>query len=151
MKPKLLYDAYVAGAMHGRLGKDVLAERETARNIGKQLGLKLYDPAEDELVKPHVIIDSKPNMKLMKWFVKKDFYNLDRCRAVVVLTGDRSSSGTAWEVARMYFKWGRPIILVAPKMYDKQLINFSSVLATKICATQLQAFKWLAKSLKTKR
>lgn len=145
---KLIYDAYLAGAMHGRLGRDVLTERENARNICKQLGLKPYDPSEDEFVKPHQIIDVKPNTKRMKRFVKKDFHNLDRCKAIVVLTGDRSSAGTAWEMARMHYKHRRPIVLVAPRMYDRCLVNFTTILATKICATQLQALRWLKRRLK---
>jgi hypothetical protein len=151
MKKKLIYDTYLAGAMHKRLGRDVLAERENAKTICRQLELKYYDPAEDELIKPHVIIDAKPNLKRMRRFVKKDFKHLDQCRAIVVLTGDNASSGSLWEAARMYFKWKRPVIMVAPRMYDKQLTNFSTVLATKICATQLAAFRYLKKLLKGRR
>ena len=145
---KLRYDVYLAGAMHKRLGRDVLAERENAKVICKQLGLKYYDPAEDEMIKPHLVIDAKPDIRRMKWYVKKDFRHLDECEAIVVLTGDSSSSGTAWEMARMYFKHKRPIILVAPRMHDKQLTNFTTVLATKICATQKQALSYLKRSLK---
>lgn len=138
---KTKFDVYLAGAMHKRLGKDVLLERENAKVICRQLGLKYYDPAEDELIKPHLVIDAKPNMRIMKGYVKKDFKNLDKCRTIVVLTGDNASSGSLWEAARMYFLWRRPVILVAPRMYDRQLVNFSTVLATKVCATQLQALK----------
>ena len=147
MATKLKYDCYLAGAMHKRLGRDVLAERENAKVICKQLGLTYYDPASDEMIKPHLIIDAKPNIKLMRQYVTKDFKNEDKCRAIVVLTGDTSSSGTAWEIARMYFKLKRPIILVAPRMFDHQLTNFTTVLATKICATQLQAFRYLKRRL----
>jgi hypothetical protein len=143
----LKYDCYLAGAMHKRLGRDVLTERENAKTICKQLGLRYYDPAEDELIKPHLVIDAKPNMRLMRWYVTKDFKHLDQCKAIVVLTGDSSSSGTAWEMARMYFKHKRPIILVAPRMADKLLTNFTTVLATKVCATQLSALKYLKRSL----
>lgn len=141
----MIFDCYLAGGMHGRLGRDVLTERETARNICKQLGLRPYDPSEDEFIKPHAIIDAKPDLKRMKWFVKKDFKNLDKCKSIVVLTGDKSSAGTAWEMARMYFKWKRPIVLVAPRMFDKTLVNFTNILATKICATQHQALVWVKK------
>lgn len=134
--------------MHKRLGRDVLAERENAKIICKQLGLKYYDPAEDELIKPHLVIDSKPNIRRMRWYVAKDFKNLDKCRAIVVLTGDNASAGSNWEMARMYFKLKRPIILVAPRMFDGQLTNFTTVLATKICATQKQALSFLKRRLK---
>jgi len=143
----LKYDCYLAGAMHKRLGRDVLAERENAKTICRQLGLKYYDPAEDELIKPHLVIDAKPDIRRMKWYVAKDFKNLDMCKAIVVLTGDSSSSGTAWEAARMYFVWKRPIVLVAPRMYDRQLTNFSTVLATKVCATQAQALRWVKRNV----
>jgi len=143
MKKKLKFDTYLAGGMHGRLGRDVLTEREQARAICKELGLKPYDPALDEIIPTDKIIDAKPNLRRMRWFVTKDFKNLDQCKCIVVLTGDKSSSGTAWEMARMYFKWKRPIVLVAPKMYDRRLVNFTTILATKICATQLQALRWV--------
>jgi len=145
---KLTYDVYLAGAMHKRLGRDVLAERENAKTICKQLGLKYYDPAEDELIKPHLVIDAKPDIRRMRWYVTKDFRNLDKCKTIVVLTGDNASSGSLWEAARMYFKWKRPIVLVAPRMYDRQLTNFSTVLATKICATQMSAFRYLKRRIK---
>lgn len=148
MKKSLKWDCYLAGAMHKRLGRDVLAERENAKVICRQFDLTYYDPAQDEMIKPHLVIDAKPNIKRMRSYVKKDFKNLDRCRAVIVLTGDTSSSGTAWEMARMYFKHRRPIILVAPRMYDRQLTNFTTVLATKICATQRQALSYLKRRLK---
>jgi nucleoside 2-deoxyribosyltransferase len=144
---KLLYDCYLAGAMHKRLGRDVLAERENAKVICRELDITYYDPAQDELIKPHLIIDSKPDIRRMRWYVEKDFRNLDKCKAIIVLTGDTSSSGTAWEMARMYFKHRRPIILVAPRMFDRQLTNFTTVLATKICATQMSAFRYLKRSL----
>lgn len=144
---KLKFDTYLAGSMHGRLGRDVLNEREQARAICKELGIKCYDPAEDEVIHASQIIDAKPNPRRMRWFVRKDFKNLDKCKSITVLTGDKSSSGTAWEMARMFFKWRRPVILVAPKMYDKRLVNFTTILATKICATQLQALKWVRKNV----
>jgi len=143
MKKKLKFDTYLAGGMHGRLGRDVLNEREQARAICKELGLKPYDPALDEVIPTDKVIDAKPDLRRMRWFVDKDFKNLDKCKSITVLTGDKSSSGTAWEMARMFFKWKRPIILIAPKMYDKRLCNFTTILATKICATQLQALKWV--------
>jgi len=134
--------------MHKRLGRDVLTERENAKTICRQLELRYYDPAEDELIKPHLVIDAKPNIKHMRWYVTKDFKNLDRCKAIVVLTGDSSSSGTAWEMARMYFKHRRPIVLVAPRMFDRQLTNFTTVLATKVCATQRQALAYVKRRIK---
>jgi hypothetical protein len=145
---KLKWDCYLAGAMHKRLGRDVLAERANAKVICRRLGLTYYDPAEDETIEPRLIVDANPGLRRMKWYVKKDFRNIDKCKTVVVLTGDHSSSGTNWEMARMYFKHRRPVILVAPRMAARRFTNFTTVLATKICATQLEALKYLKRRLK---
>lgn len=144
---KLIYDVYLAGAMHCRLGKDVLAERASAKLICGQLGLTYYDPSEDESIDPLGTIDAKPNIKRMRRYVAKDFRNLDKCKSIVVLTGDKASAGSLWEMARMYFKHGRPLVLVAPRMYDHQLTNFTTVLATKICATQEQALRYIKRRI----
>ncbi len=138
------YDIYIAGSMHGRLGKEVLEERAAAKLICRLQKVTYYDPAEDEDINPKTIIDLKPNLRRMKWFVSKDDYHVDRCRTLLVLTGDKSSSGTGWEMARMFYKNKRSVFLVAPKMYNKQLTNFSTVKATKIFETVEQAVKYIA-------
>lgn len=139
----LKYDAYLAGAMHGRLGREVLEERSKAKLACKLQGLSYYDPAEDEDINPNKIIDLKPNLRRMKWFVSKDDYHVDRSKVLLVLTGDRSSSGRLWECGRMFYHCKRPIVLVAPKMYHGQLTNFDTVKATKICETVEQAAIWI--------
>lgn len=145
---KLKYDVYLAGSMNGRLGRDVLDERHQAKQICKKLGLTYYDPAGDEVINPNAIIDTAMTRAKMAFFVRKDFRNLDRCRILVHLTGDKSSSGSAWEMGRTYYKLRRPIVLVAPRMYDKRNTNFTTILATKICPTQLTALRWAKRKLK---
>lgn len=145
---KLKYDVYLAGQMHGRLGKDVLAERLAAKNLCKRLELTYYDPAEDEIVPPDEIIDTVPNRNLMRWYVQKDDRHIDQCRTLVILTGDKSSSGTLWEAGRMFYKNRRPIVAVAPLMYDGLLANFTTIKADKLCRTQEQALRWIKRSLK---
>lgn len=137
------WDVYIAGSMMGRLGRDVMNERAHARKLCEQLGLSYYDPSLDEAITPDEVMDTDPSMRRMRWFVEKDFRHLDRCRALIDLNGDRSSSGKGWECARMVFKHKRPIVLVAPRMCDRSLVNFSTILATKVCATQGEAFRWL--------
>jgi hypothetical protein len=137
------FDTYIAGSMHGRLGREVLEERNKAKLACKLASITFYDPAEDEDIAPNKIIDLKPNLRRMKWFVSKDDYHVDRCRTLLVLTGDKSSSGTAWEMGRMFYRCKRPIVLVAPKMYHRLLTNFSTVKATKICETIEQAVAYI--------
>jgi len=145
---KLRFDVYIAGSMHGRLGKEVLAERAAAKLICKLHGLTYYDPAEDENVPPNKIIDLRPNLRKMKWFVSKDDYHVDRSRCLLVLTGDASSSGTSWEMGRMFYRCRRPIVIVAPKMYHRLLVNFTTIKATKICETVEEAVRWIKRKLR---
>lgn len=134
--------------MHGRLGKEVLAERSKAKLACKLQGVTYYDPAEDESISPSKIIDLKPNLRKMKWFVSKDDFHIDRCRMLLVLTGDTASAGTLWEAGRMHYKCHRPIVIVAPKMAAKQLVNFTTIKATKICETVDEAVKFIKKRLR---
>jgi nucleoside 2-deoxyribosyltransferase len=146
MQVPIKYDVYLAGSMHGRLGKECLEERSKAKLACKVNGLTYYDPAEDEDVPPNKIIDLKPNLRRMRWYVSKDDYNIDRCRAVLVLTGDISSSGTMWEMGRMYYKCNRPVYIISPKMYHHTLTNFTTVKATKIFENVEQACKWIRRN-----
>lgn len=141
------FDLYIAGSMHGRLGKEVLAERSAAKLACKLQGLSYYDPAEDENIAPNKIIDLKPNLRRMKWFVSKDDYHVDRSRILLVLTGDKSSSGTSWEMGRMFYRCRRPIVVVAPKMYHHLLTNFTTIKVTKICETVDEAVRYIKRRL----
>lgn len=145
---KLIYDVYLAIAMHGRLGQDVLDQGDTAAKWCEKLGLTYYAPWKDEKIDPKRIIDLRPSRGIMRGYVRKDYRYLDKCRALVNLTADTSSSGTGWEMGRTFFHLKRPIIVVAPRMADRQLTNFTTVHATKICATQGQAFRYLKRRIK---
>lgn len=139
----LKYNVYIAGAMHGRLGREVLEERSKAKLQCKLNGLTYYDPAEDEDINPNKIIDLKPNLRRMSWFVDKDDDHVDQSKYLLVLTGDKSSSGTGWEMGRMFYLNKRPIFIVAPKMYHRLLTNFTTVKVNKIFETVEQATKYI--------
>ncbi len=130
---KFKFDIYLAGAMHGRRVCDVLTERQVAKDYCDAYKLSYYDPAGDEgldKLPPESLITSAPTREVMEHYVKKDDANLDRCRVLLVLTGDINSSGTAWEMARHYYKNKRPIFLVSPMHYIEQIVNFTSIKAT---------------------
>lgn len=146
----LKYSVYLAGAMHHRLGKDVLAERANAKSICKSIGLTYYDPAEDEMIKPNELIDAKPSRRRMAWYVRKDDRHVDQCRALLILTGDNASSGTLWEAGRMFYRNRRPIVAVAPRMCDGLLANFTTIKADRLCRSQKQALLWIKRKLKIK-
>lgn len=145
---RLAYDVYLSLAMHGRLGSDVLTQGENAIAICKKLGLTYYAPWSDENIRPNVIIDKKPNLKLMADYVRKDDKHVDQCRVLLILTGDIASSGTLWEASRMVYKNRRPIVAVAPCMCDGLLANFTTIKAAKLARSQKQALLWIKRRLK---
>lgn len=140
------YDIYIAGAMHGRRGSEVLLEREEVKKVLTENGLTYYDPAEDEDIDPSKLIDSKPDRLKMLGYVLKDDSHLDECAVLLVLTGDYSSSGTAWEMARMYYRNMRPIVVISRRMGWGQLVNFTTIKATAVALEIEEAarqIKWL--------
>jgi len=142
----LKYDLYLSLGMHGRLGRDVIEQMEEAKKFCKMYNVSYYSPCDDEIIDPDKIIDAKPNMRRMRGFVRKDDQNIDLSRNLLLLTGDKSSSGTLWEAGRMRYLHRRHILLVAPKMYRKQLANFSTIKALKIFDDVETAIRWVAKN-----
>ena len=144
---KRKFDIYLAGAMHGRTVGEVLAERSRAKLFCEFYGLSYYDPAEDEglqnLPLDH-IIDMKPDLHRMAGYVTKDELNLSKCRSILVLTGDRSSSGTGWEMGMSFWKLKIPISIVAPNMVRGKLVNFTTIKVDYISLTTEGAVACLA-------
>jgi hypothetical protein len=129
------FDVYLAGAMHGRKVKDVIEERKHAKWVCDLFEVTYYDPAADEgldQMDPDDIIDLKPDLHTMRGYVDKDDSFVDQCQFLLVLTGDKSSSGTGWEMGRMFYQNHRSIYIVAPKMAQGLLTNFTTVKATKM-------------------
>lgn len=146
---KYKYDVYLACRMHFRQVGDVLLQTSIAKAFCKKYGLTYYCPGDDEglaTLARTSIIDPKPNLDDMTGYVNKDDANLDRCKFLLVLTGDTSSSGTAWEMGRMYYKNKRPIVIVAPKTYYGQLTNFTTIKASYIRPT-IESAIWCIRSL----
>lgn len=142
----LRYDLYLSLGMHGRLGRDVIEQMEEAKKFCKMYKVSFYSPCDDEIIDPDKVIDAKPNRRRMSHFVRKDDFNVDLSRNLLLLTGDKSSSGTLWEAGRMRYLNRRHILLVAPKMYRNQLANFSTIKALKIFGDVESAIKWVAKN-----
>lgn len=143
---KLKFDLYLSLSMHGRLGRDVINQSEEAKKFCKMYGVTFYSPCDDEIIDPRKVIDTVPNRRRMRHFVQKDDSHIDVCRALLLLTGDKSSSGTLWESGRMHYMHRRHVILVAPKMYHGQLANFSTIKARKILPDIESAVKWYSKN-----
>lgn len=146
MNKKLKFDLYLSLSMHGRLGRDVIEQAEEAKKFCKMYNVTYYSPCDDEIINPRKVIDTVPNRRRMRHFVTKDDAHIDMCRSLLLLTADKSSSGTLWEAGRMRYLNRRHILLVAPKMYHSQMTNFSTIKASNIFADIESAVKWYAKN-----
>jgi len=130
---------YLAGAMGGRLGSEVLTERAHATQVLEENGVEVYDPAAGEGIDPALPVDLQMSYLQMKNFVAKDEFAIRNSHVLLVLTGDRSSEGTAWEMGLAHFELGIPVVLVAPKRASGQLMGFSNIKADAIFATVEEA------------
>lgn len=137
--------------MHGRLGRDVIEQAEEAKKFCRMYGVTCYSPCDDEVIHPARIIDTVPNRRRMRHFVQKDDAKIDVCLALLLLTADKSSSGTLWEAGRMRYLHRRHVLMVAPKMACRQLANFSTVKATRIFRDAESAIRWVSRNRKLLR
>lgn len=153
MKTKFRYDVYLAIGMHGRQVGNVLLQIGVAKAFCKKYKLTYYAPTDDEgldNLPGSTIIDLKPDLDRMQWYVQKDDKHLDKCRTLLVLTGNTASSGTGWEMARMFYRNKRPIFIVSSKMYDGKLTNFTTVKASCIRPTIEDSIKSIKAKLRRK-
>lgn len=148
------FDIYLAGAMGGRTVHDVWNERCIARICCEKLGLTYYDPAEDEGVykwPKNQIISTEYSRAKMQKFVSKDLTNVSECRAVLNLTGDRLSDGTAWEMAYAAFYRHIPVYVVSPRRKSGELMGFTNILADKLFKDTYSALKYIKVSLEAEK
>jgi nucleoside 2-deoxyribosyltransferase len=125
---------YLAGKMGGRMGAEVLVERDRAIDACTQSGLIPIDPAASEMIDPARPVDLAMSLELMKEYVAKDEYAVRHCDVLIVLTGDTPSEGTGQEIALASFL-NKPIIMVAPQRLRGHLVGFWNIKASKIVET----------------
>lgn len=145
------YDVYIAGAMTGRLVREVLFERRQAKYWLHAAGLTWYDPADNEGLEKRLdseIISNAFNKRRMKKFVSKDLAAVAESRSILNLTGDLSSDGSTWEMAYAVFYRHIPVHLVAPRRATGELMSFTDVLVDGVHDYLLTAIKAIKKSLK---
>lgn len=136
---------YLAGKMAGRMGSEVMGERDYAIGVCMMHGLKAVDPAAGEDVHPDRIVDTAMDYALMKSYVDKDEYAVRNCDAMIVLTGDTPSEGTGQEIALAHFLH-KPIVMVAPRRRRGELVGFWNVKASKLVDNVEQAAEYLAEN-----
>ncbi len=139
------FTVYLAGKMGGRMGRDVLAEREHAAQACEDAGIYYIDPADGENIAPHKIVDLKMDYLTMKAFVAKDEYAIRTVNALLILTGDTPSEGTGLEFG-LALELGIPVVLVSPKRCTGELMGFWTIKADAIFPTVEEAAQYLAEN-----
>jgi nucleoside 2-deoxyribosyltransferase len=137
---------YLAGKMGGRPGQEVLAERRHAVTVCRAYNLEPIDPAATEYIDPSKSVDLRMNYLTMKSFVAKDEYAIRHCDALLVLTGDSPSGGTAWEMGLAHFELKIPVVMVSPQRAAGELMDFSCIKVDAIFATVEEAALFIARN-----
>lgn len=122
---------YLAGKMGGRMGRDVLLERDLAKTACRRYGVDFIDPADGENVDPDKVVDLAMDERTMRGFVSKDEYAIRHCDALLILTGDTPSEGTGLEYG-LALSLNMPVVLVAPKRLRGELMGFWNIKASAI-------------------
>jgi nucleoside 2-deoxyribosyltransferase len=138
-----MFRVYAAGKMGGRLGLEVLAEREYAKRACEDAEILMIDPAEGENIEPGKVVDLKMDYLTMKAFVAKDEYAIRSANALLILTGDTPSEGTGLEFG-LALQLGIPVVMVSPKRVRGELMGFWNIKADAIFATVEEAVEYIA-------
>lgn len=138
-----MFRVYAAGKMGGRLGLEVLAEREYAKRACENADILMIDPAEGENIQPGKVVDIRMDYLTMKAFVAKDEYAIRTCHALLILTGDTPSEGTGLEFG-LALELGIPVVMVSPKRVRGELMGFWSIKADAIFETVEEAVEFIA-------
>lgn len=133
---------YLAGKMGGRLGREVLLEREAAKLACRRYSVYFIDPADDENIQPDKVVDLRMDEKTMRGFVSKDEYAIRHCDALLILTGDTPSEGTGLEYG-LALSLNMPVVIVSPKRVAGELMGFWNIKASAIFATVEEAVKFI--------
>jgi nucleoside 2-deoxyribosyltransferase len=140
---------YLSGSLVGRTVKEVKKERLFATKLFDKAGVEVIDPAlfekQDHAKKFNTII----NLDFMRKLVGIEKFAIDHCDALVILTGDKITSGTWLEFGYAKYHCKIPVILISKKHYRKQFVSWSNVEADVVVETVPQAVKALKKLKKT--
>lgn len=133
---------YLAGKMGGRMGRDVLLERDLAKSACRRYGVDFIDPAEGEDIQSDKVVDLAMDERTMRGFVSKDEYAIRHCDALLILTGDTPSEGTGLEYG-LALSLNMPVIVVSPKRVRGELMGFWNIKASALFETAEDAIQFI--------
>lgn len=131
---------YLAGELSERKFEDIVRERHLIKKLIRENGLIPVDPVR---CRDHNEL-SKLNIFTIKNIIARDEHDLSNSNAILVLTGDKPTSGTWFEFAYAHYVLKIPIVVVAPKMLeDNNFGNWTFYKATKVVPNVIEAITWL--------
>lgn len=140
---------YLAGTLTGRNKKQVLQERKRATVLLQQAGFIVFDPVSIEKNQIGLKFKSDNNLATMAVYVRKEKNAIENCHALLVLTGDKPSDGTWYEMAFAKYKCKIPVVLVAKLRFQGKLVSWSNVEASAVVPSLAKAVQALKKLLAT--
>lgn len=140
---------YLSGTLTGRNKKQVLKERKQATKLLEKAGFLVYDPVS---IEEHqgTKFKSDHNLSTMSVFVRKEKNAISNCHAMLVLTGDKPSDGTWFEMAFAKYQCNIPVVLVSKLRSRGKLVSWSNVEASSVIPSVPKAVESLKKLLATK-
>lgn len=131
MKPTV----YLSGTLTGRNRKEVAAERARARRVLEKNGFIVFDPTSIEENHLGCKFKSNHSLQVMASYIRHEKQVIRHCDAMLVLTGDRPSDGTWYEMAFAKYQCGIPVVLVAPRRAKGKLVSWSNLEASAIASS----------------
>ena len=134
---------YLAGTMEGRSYEECVTERNVAKMLLNQRGIRVLDPLRGKEYLAGKIInrDEKPNGVYIGEIIARDKYDLERSDLLLILTGDVPSDGTWLEYGYAKYMLDIPVVLIAPLRIGKN--GWSNHEATYIAKSLEDAVKWI--------
>lgn|SRR3990167_9266858 len=110
---------YLSGNIAGRTYQEATEARNEAKRLLGVRGWDTLDPMRGkEILSTVSVIDEKVSKELLggitdQAIIQRDFDDVRRSDALLVLSGDRASWGTAFEWSIAHFLYQKPIVVVA--------------------------------------
>ncbi len=112
---------YLSGTIANLTYKEAVEKRNEATKLLLDKGWDVLDPMRGkEILSTLAVLDEKESRKLLgdvndAAIVQRDFDDVRRSDALIVLSGDKASWGTAFEWAIAEFVFRKPVVVVAAK------------------------------------
>jgi nucleoside 2-deoxyribosyltransferase len=112
---------YLSGRIAGLTYDEAVAKRDAATKMLNERNWDVLDPMRGkEILSTLAVIDEVESKKLLGGatdaaIVQRDFDDVRRADAIIVLSGDEPSWGTAYEWAIAHFHFQKPVVVVCSK------------------------------------